>query len=80
MPSPRLKRDDAINAARRLMREEGIIAGISSGAIYAAFQKIKGEAHGKTVAMIFADTGYRYMNSELFDPYCIGARQNAAAV
>lgn len=61
--------DDAIATARRLAREEGILAGISSGAAaYAALQVAsREEMSGKTIVVILPDTGERYLSTDLFD-------------
>lgn len=59
---------DAILTARRLAEEEGILVGISSGAIlYAALQLAKlSENKGKTILAIMCDNGERYLSTELF--------------
>ncbi len=60
--------DDAGKVARRLAREEGILAGISSGAaMWAALEvaKLK-ESEGKTIVAILPDTGERYLSTWLF--------------
>lgn len=59
---------DAIEVARLLASQEGILAGISSGAaMWAAIQLAKKpENHGKTVVVILPDTGERYISTELF--------------
>jgi cysteine synthase A len=59
--------DDAIAIARRLAREEGLLTGISTGAIvFAALQVAKELGEGKTVVAILCDTGERYLTHPLF--------------
>jgi cysteine synthase A len=59
--------EDAIQYARRLAREEGILVGISSGAnCCAALQIAKRLGKGKLVAVVFCDTGERYLTTDLF--------------
>lgn len=59
---------DAFATARRLMREEGISCGISSGAnAFAALQvAARPEMAGKTIVFIVCDTGERYLSTPLF--------------
>ena len=54
--------------ARRLAREEGILAGISSGAaVWAALQvAVRAESDGKCIVVILPDTGERYLTTWLF--------------
>lgn len=65
--------DDAMRASRLLAREEGLLAGISSGAaLYVAIQEAKkDENRGKTIVALLPDTGERYMSTVLykFDEY-----------
>ncbi|MBU0504993.1 cysteine synthase A [bacterium] len=60
---------DAGNMARRLATEEGILAGISSGAnVWAALELAKKEENkDKTIVTIICDTGERYLSTWLFD-------------
>ncbi|MDQ2911376.1 MAG: cysteine synthase A [Actinomycetota bacterium] len=60
--------DEAFDAARRLAREEGVLAGISSGAALHAALAVaaRDEAAGKMVAVLLADTGERYITSPLY--------------
>ncbi|SDO42304.1 cysteine synthase A [Ectopseudomonas guguanensis] len=60
--------EDAKAMALRLMREEGILCGISCGAAMAAAVRLaeKPEMHGKTIVVILPDSGERYLSSMLF--------------
>ena len=60
--------DDAGATARRLAREEGILAGISSGAAtWAALEVARRTANkGKLIVVILPDTGERYISTWLF--------------
>lgn len=63
----RVKGDDAINTTVRLAREEGIFAGISSGAaVFAALEMAKKEP-GKKIVAILPDGGDKYMSTGIFD-------------
>lgn len=60
--------DEAIDYARRLAKEEGILAGISSGAAIAAAMRFASDAEyaQKTIVAILPDSGERYLTSRLF--------------
>ena len=58
--------EDAFEMARRLAREEGILAGMSSGAaMFVAAQKAR-EIDEGLIVVIFPDSGERYLSTELF--------------
>ena len=63
-----VKHEDAGLMARRLAKEEGILAGISSGAaLWTALQVgERDEAKGKTIVVLLPDTGERYLSTWLF--------------
>jgi cysteine synthase len=59
--------EDAIAAARRLAREEGIFAGFSSGAVVAAaLGLLRGPHARETVAVVLADSGLKYLSTDLW--------------
>jgi cysteine synthase A len=64
-----ISNEEAIDFARRLAREEGILSGISSGAAIAAGVRLAGEAgnKGKTIVVILPDAGERYLSGALFE-------------
>jgi cysteine synthase len=59
--------EDALETARKLAREEGLLVGISAGAaVSAALQVASSLGEGKNVVVIAPDTGERYLTTELF--------------
>jgi len=64
-----ISNDEAIAFARRLAREEGILAGISGGAAAAVAVRLAQhpENAGKTIVVILPDSGERYLSSALFE-------------
>jgi cysteine synthase A len=65
----RVSNEDAGIFARRLAQEEGVLAGISSGAaVWAAIDVAKRqESQGKLIVVILPDTGERYISTRLFN-------------
>ncbi|MEB3235211.1 MAG: cysteine synthase A [Cyanobacteriota bacterium] len=61
--------DEAVAMARRLMREEGILAGISCGAATVAAVRLASQSTyaGKTIVVVLPDSGERYLSSVLFE-------------
>jgi cysteine synthase A len=64
----KVSNEDAINTAKMLAREEGLLVGISAGAnVWATMQVAsREEFQGKTLVTILCDTGERYLSTELF--------------
>lgn len=64
----KISNEKALQTARRLAREEGILAGISSGAALCAALDVaqRPENRGKQIVVILPDTGERYLSTELF--------------
>ncbi len=65
----KVSNEDAINTAKMLAKEEGLLVGISAGAnVFATMQVAsREEFRGKTLLTILCDTGERYLSTELFD-------------
>ncbi len=59
----------AAQSARTLAQEDGVLAGISAGAAYAAALQLanRAENKGKKIVVIIPDTGLRYLSTGLFD-------------
>ena len=61
--------EEAVTMSRRLIKEEGILAGISCGAAAVAALRLAGEEAyaGKTIVVVLPDSGERYLSSVLFE-------------
>jgi cysteine synthase A len=64
----RVKNDDAMDIARRMAKEEGLLVGISSGAaMWAALEVAKRASNkGKLIVVIIPSFGERYLSTPLF--------------
>ncbi|NMO97769.1 cysteine synthase A [Paenibacillus lemnae] len=63
-----VENDDAFETARRVAKEEGVLAGISSGAaVYAALKVAKELGKGKRVVVIIPSNGERYLSTPLYN-------------
>jgi cysteine synthase A len=64
----KVSNDDAGETARRLARQEGILAGISSGAVTWAALEVarRPENKGALILAVLPDTGERYLSTWLF--------------
>lgn len=66
----RVEDQEAIQGARDLALQEGILCGISSGAAFhgAKAAALRPENKGKTIVFVVCDTGERYLSTELYSP------------
>ncbi|WP_330925325.1 cysteine synthase A [Candidatus Sororendozoicomonas aggregata] len=65
----RVSNEEAIATAHRLMKEEGVLSGISGGAAVAAALRVAEQPRykGKTIVVVVPDSGERYLSSALFE-------------
>jgi cysteine synthase A len=73
--------DEAIEMARRLAKEEGILAGISCGAAVVVAARIAKEPdnEGKTIVVVLPDAGERYLSTALYDGLLAGLDEAKAS-
>ncbi|MCB9187350.1 MAG: cysteine synthase CysM [Flavobacteriales bacterium] len=62
-----VSQDEATETTRRMAREEGILAGMSSGGALFAALKVASEIESGTIVCITCDRGDRYLSSDLFN-------------
>ena len=66
--------EEAMAAARRLAREEGIFAGFSAGAnVAAALGLLRTACPGGTIAVLLNDSGLKYLSTDLWAPLVEGS-------
>jgi cysteine synthase B len=70
--------EEAFDATRRLAAEEGIFAGISSGAAVAAAIRLAQRMTRGTIVALLPDRGDRYLSTEVFQPACGQAEAKVA--
>ena len=58
---------DAVIGLRRLLNEEGIFAGLSSGAAVAVAVRVAREMHAGAVVVLLADAGWKYLSANLWN-------------
>ncbi|HID25676.1 MAG TPA: pyridoxal-phosphate dependent enzyme, partial [Thermoplasmata archaeon] len=59
---------DIFNVAREVARKEGLLIGMSSGAImYVALKKARELGKGKTIVAVLPDSGLKYLSTPLFE-------------
>lgn len=63
----RVSSNEAMEMARRLAEEEGILSGISCGAAMVAALRVAEKNPGKNIVVILPDSGERYLSSALFE-------------
>mgnify|MGYP003494325427 CR=1 FL=1 len=61
--------EEAIEMARRLIKEEGIFAGMSSGAAMLAAYRTASKISSGNIVVLFPDRAEKYISTAMFEPY-----------
>lgn len=61
--------EEAIEMARRIIREEGIFTGMSSGAAMIAARRVAQRIPQGNIAVIFPDRAEKYLSTSMFDEF-----------
>ena len=64
-----IESEDAIEMSRRLIREEGIFAGMSSGAAMLAAARTAARIKSGNIVVLFPDRAEKYISTVMFEPY-----------
>ena len=64
-----IESEEAIETARRIIREEGIFAGMSSGAAMLAAARTAAKIESGNIVVVFPDRAEKYLSTTMFDPY-----------
>ncbi|TML73010.1 MAG: pyridoxal-phosphate dependent enzyme [Actinobacteria bacterium] len=59
--------EESVSEVRRLLDEDGIFAGVSSGAVAHVARKLAAEREGATVVAVLADAGWKYLSAHFWD-------------
>jgi [CysO sulfur-carrier protein]-thiocarboxylate-dependent cysteine synthase len=59
--------ENSVHEVRRLLDEDGIFAGVSSGAVVHVARKLAAERDEGTIVAVLADGGWKYLSAEFWD-------------
>src|SRR5207244_6157256 len=59
--------EESVRAVRALLREEGIFAGVSSGAVVHVARKLAAELDEGVVVCVLADAGWKYLSADFWE-------------
>src|SRR5438093_949865 len=59
--------EDSVREVRRLLDEEGIFAGVSSGAVVHVARKLAAERDDGVIVTVLADAGWKYLSADFWD-------------